>query len=138
MFAKPYFQIMQEEAWGYSAVRFIAHTQFEKDSFIRVAQEKYVKSFVQRLSHLARLSLPHLPNEILMFRLNFAAVSLIQHLASSRLERTGWFHDDNENSDKILDIYLDYSAAGMSAPFANSNLTEQAVSKPTEKLRLLV
>lgn len=138
MFARPYAQIMQEEVWGYSAVRFIAHTQFERDSFIRVAQEKYVESFVKRLSHLARLSLPHLPNEILMYRLNLAAVSLIQHLANSRLERTGWFHDENENPDAILDLYLDYSAAGMSAPVGHSPAKNHIMSRSAETMGLLI
>jgi len=138
LIARPYLQIMQEEAWGYSAVRFIAHTQFDKDSFSRHAQQKYVKSFVKRLSALARQAVPSVPEDILMYRLNFAASSLIQHLANSRLQETGWFHSDSEHSDAILELYLDYSAAGMSAPIAGLPVSHGFMSHTSGQISSLV
>ncbi|MDT4808786.1 hypothetical protein FQZ97_416520 [compost metagenome] len=116
VWARPYVRLMTTEPWGYAAVRMLAHIQFELDSLTREAHNRLSQEAINRFTKLVLKSVPELPKELMLHRFNYCVISIVQNLANSRLRAAGYYESYEADLEALLEMYLDFAAAGMAAP----------------------
>jgi AcrR family transcriptional regulator len=115
-FIYPYLQLLENEEWGYHAVRFLARMELEGGADIHAILNRFGSRSISRLKKVLIRKLPDIPSKLLMQRLNFCITSIVQGLADNEGLKDSYLGDMSCSLQDLGKIYLDYNAAGLAAP----------------------
>lgn len=115
-FISPYVSLLENESWGYNAVRFIARMELEGGPDIHAILNRFGRNSIDRIRKVLVKKLPDIPRKLLMQRLNFCIVSTIQGMADYKDLENSYLGDMSCSLQTLAKIYLDYNTAGLSAP----------------------
>jgi AcrR family transcriptional regulator len=115
VWARPYLNLVQTEEWGFDALRLLARVQLEQDSFSREMHFAKGKKLLDRLRALALAALPHLPEEIVLNRLSYCALTFVQGIAINGFLAKDQASDPANALEALFHVSLRYNVAGMKA-----------------------
>ncbi len=115
-FITPYLQLVENETWGYHAVRFLARMETEGGADIRSILNRFAARTMSRFKKLLLKALPQIPRRLLMQRWNYCVSSIMRGIADYRSLSNSYIGDMSCSLKKLGDLYLDYNAAGLAAP----------------------
>ncbi|MFJ4256368.1 TetR/AcrR family transcriptional regulator [Pseudomonas monteilii] len=115
VWAAPYLKVIQTEAWGFDAVRFLARIQLEQDSSSQDLHGRIAEKVLKRLKTMVLRSMPDQPEAVLVQRLSYCIYAFVQGLAVS-----GHIVNSHQSSpagslEAITRISLDFCIGGMQA-----------------------
>ena len=113
----PYVRIIEDEPWGFEAVRTLTRFEFDDDDEVHDLLMKSTGDTAKRLQRLVHQSLPNLPKKLLNQRFNFFVNAIISGFADHKNLRRSYVGDLSISKlSKLAEIYLDIVEAGLSAP----------------------
>ena len=115
-FISPYLQLVENETWGYHAVRFLARMETEGGEHVRSILNRFATKTMARFKKLLAKALPKIPRKLLMQRWNYCVSSIIQGIADYKNLKNSYLGDMSCSLKKLGALYLDYNVAGLSAP----------------------
>ncbi|RTE66689.1 TetR/AcrR family transcriptional regulator [Amphritea opalescens] len=131
-FITPYIRLLEEEEWGYPAIRFLARMEFDGASESYAYLIRLAESQSLRFQALLAVCLPHIPEKIRHQRFNFFITSVMQGLAEYKnLNRTYMNDIDAASYREYAEIIIDYSAAGLEAPLQKQS-NESVIDLPVK------
>lgn len=118
VWAAPYVDLMQNEEWGYSAIRLIAHLQFDQEGTGREVHTRVATDALRRLNSLMEKSLPEIPGMLVRHRFALCVNSIVQNLANAAAHLNSSRDRNSKLLEALLEVYLELNAAGLQAPTA--------------------
>jgi len=115
-FIEPYLQLVENEPWGYHAVRFLARMEMEGGPDIHATLNLFATKSMTRFKKLLSKALPEMPRKLLMQRWNFCITSIISGIADHKSLKKSYVGDVSCSLQKLGALYVDYNAAGLAAP----------------------
>jgi len=115
-FIAPYLQLVENESWGYHAVRFLARMELEGGPAIHATLNRFATNSLTRFKKLLSKALPEVPRKLLMQRWNFCITSIIHGIADYKSLKNSYMGDVSCSLQKLGALYVDYNAAGLAAP----------------------
>lgn len=115
-FISPYLQLVENEPWGYHAVRFLARMEMEGGPDIHSTLNKFASKAMTRFKKLLQRALPDVPRKLLLQRWNFCITSIMHGIADYKSLKNAYVGDVSCSLKKLGDLYLDFNAAGLAAP----------------------
>jgi|GEM_PF-6065199 len=106
---RPYGVLMEQEPWGFSAIRFLALLEFEEEhDFWQLLVQRSSLAF-GRILNLVRMATPHLEEEDRALKLRFYIDSIIYGFASHRYLNKSPESDRSASAATDADIfYIDF------------------------------
>jgi len=113
-FITPYQILIEEESWGYHAVRFLSKMELEVNPEIHQLLNKHAKKSVGRFKKLLEKALPHLSPKELSNRFNFCLTSIIHGFADYQNLKYSYMGNLKISLNNLTKLYVRYNAAGLS------------------------
>jgi AcrR family transcriptional regulator len=115
----PYRKLVEDEKWGYSAIRFLARLEFDGSPEAHVIVNRFSSVSIKRFKRLIIQSLPEVPPKILMHRWNMCLTGITQGLADHKNLKYSYIGDMSCSVGDLTEMYVEYHSAGLSAPVKN-------------------
>lgn len=115
-FIEPYLQLIENETWGYHAVRFLARMELEGGPDIHLILNRFAAKAMTRFKKSLARALPEVPRKLLIQRWNFCITSIIHGIADYKSLENSYMGDVSCSLQKLGALYVDYNAAGLAAP----------------------
>ncbi len=84
VFINAYVTVIENNDWGYNAIRALARMEFDRDASVHKVLNKSAGSFVRSMFSILKILLPDIPPKVLKRRINFAVNSVINGFANHR------------------------------------------------------